>query len=83
MTRAEILEELKGLSLADRLAIIDAAVQLIRHDLGQESLLSSQAELDAQLAAAAAALYKDYLPGGELTVFTALDAEDFHDYEAG
>ena len=30
-----------------------------------------------QLAAAAEALLPDYTPGGELTVFTSLDAEDF------
>jgi hypothetical protein len=31
-----------------------------------------------QLAAAAEALLPDYAAGGELTIFTALDSEDFY-----
>jgi len=32
------------------------------------------------IAAAAEALREDYALGGELTVFTALDGEDFYEY---
>ena len=35
MTRAEILEEIKKLSPAERLTIIEAALQLVREDLQQ------------------------------------------------
>jgi hypothetical protein len=84
MTQAEIIEELETLSLSERLAVMDAVWQLIRRDLGQVAQgTTAQADLDLRLAAAAAALREDYLPGGELTVFTALDAEDFYEYEAG
>jgi hypothetical protein len=38
----------------------------------------TQSEKKKQLAAAAQALLRDYAPGGELAVFTALDGEDFH-----
>lgn len=83
MTQAEIIQELETLSLSERLAIMEAVWQLIRRDLGQAAQGTTQADLDLRLAAAAAALREDYAPGGELTVFTALDAEDFYEYESG
>ena len=78
MTKAQILEQLTGLDLAERLAIIEAAVHGIR-----EELAGRPAELDptAKLVAAAAALLPDYEAGGELTAFTTLDAEPFHAME--
>jgi hypothetical protein len=38
----------------------------------------TQTERRRQLAAAAEALLPDYAAGGELTIFTALDSEDFY-----
>ena len=74
----EILEELKKLTTTERLTIIEAALHLIREDLQQVEQPLARTERRQQLAAAAEALLPDYAAGGELTIFTALDSEDFH-----
>ncbi len=77
MTRLEILDELKKLSLSERLTIIESAIRLIRDDLEPaERRLDTSRQ---QLAAAAEILLADYTANTELTVFTALDGEDFHE----
>ncbi len=78
MTQTEILEELKKLTTTERLATIEAALRLIREDLQQREQPLAQTERKRQLAAAAEALLPDYAAGGELTIFTTLDAEDIH-----
>jgi len=71
MTRTEILEELKKLTPAERLAVIEAAIRLIREDLQRVTQPLTRAERTKQLAEAAEALLPDYIAGGELTAFTA------------
>jgi hypothetical protein len=78
MTQMEIVEELKKLTTTERLTIIEAALHLIREDLQQVEQPLARIERRQQLAAAAEALLPDYAAGGELTIFTALDSEDFH-----
>lgn len=78
MTQVEILEELKRFTIPERLTIIEIALRLIREDLQQVEQPLTRAERRHQLAAAAEALLPDYAAGGELTVFTALDGEDFY-----
>lgn len=78
MTRVEILEELKKLTVIERLSIIEAALYLIREDLQQVEQPIARTERKQQLATAAEALRPDYAAGGELTIFTALDSEDFY-----
>lgn len=70
MTLTEILKELPKLTPAERLSIIEAASQLNR----QEAWSAEQ----QQMAQAAQALLPDYEAGGELTIFTTLDSENFH-----
>ena len=77
MTRTEILEVLQKLPMAERLAIAEAALRLIREELRKGEAPQEGAKKTEQLVAAAEALLPDYTPGGELTVFTSLDAEDF------
>lgn len=77
MTRIEILEELKKLTSAERLAVAEAALRLIREDLQLTGQPSSRTEMKQKLAKAAQALLPDYQAGGELTAFTVLDNEDF------
>ena len=77
MTRTEILDELQKLPMGERLAIAEAALRLIREDLRKADAPLERAKKAEQLAAAAEALLPAYTPGGELTVFTSLDAEDF------
>jgi hypothetical protein len=75
MTNSEIIDQLKQLTTAERLAVIEAATRLIREDLSQPEA-DEKAE-DKQLAQAATALLADYQSDGELTAFTSLDGEDF------
>mgnify|MGYP001076493626 CR=1 FL=1 len=78
MTQIEILEELKKITISERLAIVEAALRLIREDLQQVEQPLIRTERRRQLAAAAEALLPDYATGGELTIFTTLDSEDFY-----
>ena len=75
MTNSEIIDQLKQLTTAERLAVIEAATRLIREDLSQPEA-NENAE-DEQLARAAKALLADYQSDRELTAFTSLDGEDF------
>jgi hypothetical protein len=75
MTNSEIMDQLKQLTTAERLAVIEAATRLIREDLSQP-VANENAE-DEQLAQAAKALLADYQSDRELTAFTSLDGEDF------
>jgi len=77
MTQGEILEELKKMTTAERLVVIEAALRLIREDLQRTKSPWPPIERKQQLATAAEALLPDYQVGGELTVFTVLDSEDF------
>ena len=78
MTQVKFLEEFKKLTLTERLAIIEAELHLVREDFQRIEHPLAQTEKKRQLAAAAKALLPDYVAGGELTAFTALDSEDFH-----
>ena len=75
MTNTEIIDQLKQLTTAERLAVIEAATRLIREDLSQPE--ANETAGDEQLELAAKALLADYQSDQELTAFTTLDAEDF------
>jgi hypothetical protein len=81
MTKTEFLEQLADLDLAERLAVIEAAVHGIREELAGRRLDAARTARAGELAAAAAALLPDYEAGGELTAFTSLDAEPVHAME--
>jgi hypothetical protein len=70
MTNSEIIDQLKQLTAAERLTVIETAARLIREDLSQ-SEANDKAE-NKQLALAATALLADYQSDGELTAFTSL-----------
>ena len=75
MTNSEIIAQLKQLTTAERLAVIEAATRLIREDLSQPE--TNENVEDEQLAQAATALLADYQSDPDLTAFTSLDGEDF------
>jgi hypothetical protein len=77
MSALEILDRLKDLSNPERLAVIETASRLIREELAGPARLAR--EQDRRLAHPAAAAIDLYEPGGELTEWMALDAEDFKD----
>jgi predicted DNA-binding antitoxin AbrB/MazE fold protein len=66
-----MLRPLKDLGLADADRVLVTVERI-----GKAGVRSEPSER-AQLAAAARALLPDYEAGGELTVFTTLDGEDF------
>jgi hypothetical protein len=77
MSALEILDCLKHLSNPERLQVIETATRLIREELADQARIVR--EQDRQLRAAAEAVKDLYEAGGELTEWTALDGEDFHD----
>jgi hypothetical protein len=81
MSALEVLDQLKHLTNAERLVVIETATRLIREELGGSVRVVR--EHDRRLREAAEAVKDLYEPGGELTEWTALDAEDFHDEPAG
>jgi hypothetical protein len=75
MTNSEIIDQLKQLTTAERLAVIEAAIRLNREELSQPD--TNETADDKQLAQAAPALLADYQSDPELTAFTSLDGADF------
>ena len=73
MTHAEILEQIKKLSLEERLEIIDAAFHLLRDELTRGVHPLTAQDRKRRLSQAADALLQDYETDSELTSFTALD----------
>src|SRR5439155_10151377 len=71
MSLSNMVEQLKGLSNPERLAVIEAAIRLIRDELVAQSS-SVRTEDDRRLRDAAAALTDLYEPGGPLTEWTTL-----------
>ncbi len=80
MTYAEIREALSTLSLTERLSLMEAMLQLMREELQPlEPPPTERGRQAQQLAAAAQALLPDYASDRELTSFTSLDSDDFHE----
>jgi len=78
VSSSELLEQLKHLSNADRLVVIETATRLIRDELSLKSSKAKQDE-DQRLQAAALAVKDLSERGGELTEWTSLDAEEILD----
>ena len=68
MSQAEILTAIKQLSTAERIAVIEATLQMVREDLQPSQ--QSRDEQKRQLMAAAELLLPDYENDSELTSFT-------------
>jgi hypothetical protein len=75
MNTNDVLQTLSELPNSDRLTIAETALKLMRQDW--QTLTPEQKEHQLNLSAQLAVL--DYLPGSELTEFTALDGEDFYE----
>jgi hypothetical protein len=74
MSIVDVVEQLKGPSNTERLAVIEAATRLIHEALASRSSEAHEGT-DRRMREAALALQDVYQPGGELTEWTALDAE--------
>jgi hypothetical protein len=78
----ELLEQLKHLTNAERLVVIETATRLIREDMSRTR--PAKRDQDRRLQQAALAIKDLYEPGGELTEWTSLDAEEIlDDYVSG
>jgi hypothetical protein len=75
---SELVVHLRSLSNPERLEVIEAATSLIRADLCKPGTVTP-AKRERRLREAASAARDLYEPGGELTEWTDLDAEDFAD----
>lgn len=74
---SQILELVRQLPYEEQLAIAEA---ILHSDLEQErKYIQPDENLDEQLAIAAEALFEDYAKDEELTIFTQLDGEAFHE----
>lgn len=70
MNTAQIITQINHLSLAEKLYIMEVILQSIRKETDPNP---------SNLEEAAALLLTDYQEDKNLTAFTALDAEDFHE----
>jgi hypothetical protein len=77
MTNVEILEQLKGLPVAERLKIVESTVHQLREDM-ERTTARDAGEINAQLTRAAEALLRDYSADRDLAAITTLDGEAFH-----
>ena len=75
----QILDEIKQMPAAERLMIAETAVRSLREEY--LAIDEQREQLRQRMVAAAEALRWDYENDPELTAFTALDGEDFYDYE--
>jgi len=78
MTEREIMEQIRKLTTAERLTVVEKTLHSIREELEQIEKPVSDTDLKRKLAKAAEALFGDYASRRDLTAFTALDGEDFH-----
>ncbi len=77
MQEISMLSEIIRLPIEDRIALIESVLASVRKDLIPEK--PSHDNSRQQMATAAEILCRDYLENRELTAFTALDSEDFHE----
>ncbi len=74
----EVLQQIGLMSNADRLELIEVATRLVRENLPPSS--EDPRDLrERRMRKAASRLQELYEPGGELTVWTALDGEEVAD----
>lgn len=78
MTKTQILEEFAQLSVEQQIEVLAAATQILEKQFRAPATQIKQSSSHTQLAEAARQLVADYEDDGELTAFTALDAEEFN-----
>ena len=78
MSVAELADVLKHMTNPERLELIELATRLVRDELSGVCV-ESREERNRRMREAALAVKDLYEPGGELTEWTCLDAEEFLD----
>lgn len=80
MTQTDLVRELNKLPLVEQLTVVERVLHTIlaAAKTGEKSRLDPEtSERARQLRLAAQTLLRDYQSGGDLTVFSALDSEEF------
>jgi len=78
MIQTEILDKFVQLPAKEQLEVIEAAIRLLRKNFQQIDPQPSLPGATERLAMAANALLLDYIEDPDLTIFTAIDGEDFY-----
>jgi hypothetical protein len=78
MSTVQVVEEIRRLTTAEQLEVIEATTRLIRKDLGTRER-PEESELDQSMRQAALVLKDLYEPGQEHVEWTALDGEEILD----
>ena len=79
MTQLEIIEEINKLTSIEQLEVIKTVLQTVQTESEQTKNLLKREVLRQQLEVSAQLMLNDYLNDEELTIFTALDGEDFYE----
>lgn len=79
MSKLDIIEEIKNLPKPEQQELFDMLSELLE-DKNSDSIVATidWNEEDRKMAIAAELMLNDYLRDPELTIFTALDGEDFY-----
>ncbi len=78
MSQTEVLESLKWMTPFERLAVVEAALKLLREDIEPDNRPMAEEDVEKQMAAAAEALRWDYENDPELTAFTATQMQEIN-----
>jgi hypothetical protein len=78
MTKSELLDALKTMTISEQLEILEVTSKLIRDRLSHTPLAPLRDRTDLEIAAAKMRSY--YAEGSDLATFTDLNTEDFYEY---
>ena len=79
MTNVELIEEIKKLEPLAQLDLAESTLRILRTDIRIEKEFNTTERQSKQLREAAAALLTEYHSNPELTAFSVLDSEEFHE----
>ena len=81
MSMTELVQEIRRMSNAERLTLIETATALVREDLNAQ--VAQRRDAAQRMRAAALEAKELYEPGGELAEWTILDGEEVLDDSVG
>jgi hypothetical protein len=78
MTKSELLDALKTMTIAEQLEILEVTSKIIRDRLSHKSPFPLRERTELEIAAEK--MRSHYAEGSELTAFTDRNSEDFYEY---
>ena len=79
MTTFEIMEEIKKLEPIAQIDLAESTLRLVREDIRKAVVTKGTDGESRQLRQAASVLLTEYRSNHELTAFSVLDSEEFHE----